>query len=37
MRVEDIVREINRLPDRVDKCITLEQLQKVALRVIRDK
>lgn len=37
MRVEDIVREISRLPDRTDRLISFEQLQRVALRVIRDR
>jgi len=36
MRVEDIVREIGRLPDRVD-MLTSEEMQKVALRVIHDR
>lgn len=36
MRVEDIVREIGRLPDRVD-TLTSEDMQKVALRVIHDR
>lgn len=36
MRVEDIVREIGRLTDRVD-LLSLDHLQKVALRVIHDR
>lgn len=37
MRVEDIVREVNRLQDRTDRLINYEQLQRVALRTIREK
>ena len=37
MRVEDIVREINRLPDKFEHVVTLEQFQKIALRVITDR
>lgn len=35
MKIDDIVREINRIPDR-DRLLTLEQLQAVAIRVFRD-
>ena len=36
MRVEDIVREIDRLPERTP-FLTYEQLQRVTLKTVRDR
>lgn len=37
MRIEDITREINRLVDRVDKTVTFEQMQKVLVKLVKDR
>lgn len=37
MRIEDITREINRLIDRVDKMVTFQQLQKVLVKLVKDR
>lgn len=36
-RVGDTVREISRLTDRTERTLSFDQLQKVAVRVIRDR
>jgi hypothetical protein len=37
MRIEDITREISRLVDRVDKTVTFQQLQKVMVKLVKDR
>jgi hypothetical protein len=36
MRVEDIVREINRLPERLD-TLNIDHMQRIAMKTIHDR